>query len=168
MGKHEILRAYEKEFIIPHKFKIAERDTHRPWGAFYKLLDSHTQEFVKLHFHNYTVEELGKGGSLSPKFLMIEPGQRLSWQYHNRRAEIWKVLAGTLLAVTSETDQEGEWKSYEVGDELAFDALVRHRAAAPEGEQWTVVAEIWQHTDPNHPTDEEDIIRLADDYSRAA
>lgn len=166
MNKAEVLKGLEEQFITPHEFKIAEQDTTRPWGAFYKLEDSHAQEFIDLHFPGHTIEGLGMGGSLSPKFLMIEPGQRLSWQYHNRRAEIWRVLTGTLLAVTSETDVEGEWRSYEVGDELAFDALVRHRAGAPAGDRWTVVAEIWQHTDPNNPTDEDDIVRLADDYRR--
>jgi hypothetical protein len=30
-----------------------------------------------------------------------------------------------------------------------------------------LVAEIWQHTDPGNPSNEDDIVRLADDYSRA-
>jgi hypothetical protein len=29
-----------------------------------------------------------------------------------------------------------------------------------------MVAEIWQHTDPNHPSDEDDIVRLQDDFGR--
>ena len=29
-----------------------------------------------------------------------------------------------------------------------------------------VFAEIWQHTDSNHPSDENDIVRLDDDYGR--
>ena len=31
---------------------------------------------------------------------------------------------------------------------------------------WGIVAEIWVHTDPNSPSDESDIVRLQDDYSR--
>ncbi len=168
MSKQDILGQYKEQFISPHNFEITEQDTDRPWGAFFRLDDSCAQEFIDLYFPGRTVEELGKGGSLSPKYLMIEPGQRLSWQYHNRRAEIWKVLSGTLLAMTSETDEPSEWKTYNVGDELAFDALVRHRAASPEGDEWTIVAEIWQHTNTNNPTNEDDIVRLADDYSRAS
>jgi hypothetical protein len=58
------------------------------------------------------VNTLKIGGKLSSKIIIVKPGARLSWQYHNRRAE------------------------------------------------------IWQHTDVNHPSDEEDIIRVQDDFGR--
>lgn len=83
------------------------------------------------------------------------------------RAEIWRVISGTLIAAVSETDEEGEWKEYISGEELAYGALVRHRAGAPENGEWVVVAEIWQHTDHDYPTDESDIMRLADDFGRS-
>ncbi|NBV85915.1 MAG: phosphoheptose isomerase, partial [Verrucomicrobia bacterium] len=31
---------------------------------------------------------------------------------------------------------------------------------------WGIVAEIWLHTDPSAPSDENDIIRLDDDFGR--
>jgi mannose-6-phosphate isomerase len=31
---------------------------------------------------------------------------------------------------------------------------------------WAIIAEIWQHTDPNNPSNEEDIVRVQDDYGR--
>jgi hypothetical protein len=40
----------------------------------------------------------------------------------------------------------------------------RHRLIGTKG--WGVVAEIWMHTDANQPSDEDDIVRLQDDYSR--
>ena len=83
-----------------------------------------------------------------------------------RRAEIWRVLAGTLLAAISENDEEGEWQEYLSGTELSYGAEIRHRAGAPAGGEWVVVAEIWQHTDPDNPTNESDIVRLADDFGR--
>jgi len=33
-------------------------------------------------------------------------------------------------------------------------------------DDYSVVAEIWQHTDGNHPSDEDDIIRVQDDFGR--
>ena len=72
-----------------------------------------------------------------------------------------------MIAAVSETDQEGVWQEYAQGQELAYDALVRHRAGARENGEWVVVAEVWQHTDTAHPTDESDIVRLADDFGRA-
>ncbi len=47
-----------------------------------------------------------------------------------------------------------------------------HRVLAPGGrlviglETWGVVAEIWQHIDAASPSDELDIVRVADDYDR--
>jgi len=31
---------------------------------------------------------------------------------------------------------------------------------------WGVVAEVWQHEDPGNPSDENDIVRLDDDFDR--
>lgn len=167
MDKHEILQRVKQEYIAAKGYTLADVDELKPWGAYYRLADGHAEQFVNEYFPERTVEQLGKGGSLSPKFLIFEPGKKLSLQYHNRRAEIWRVISGTLIAAVSETDEEGEWKEYKAGEELAYGANIRHRAGAPEGGEWVVVAEIWQHTDPGNPTDEQDIIRLADDFGRA-
>jgi mannose-6-phosphate isomerase len=32
--------------------------------------------------------------------------------------------------------------------------------------EWGIIAEIWQHTDATDPSDEDDIVRLQDDYGR--
>jgi quercetin dioxygenase-like cupin family protein len=166
MNKIEVLKQVKCSLIFP-QYSLSDVDEHKPWGAYYRLSDECAPEFVEEYFPGRTVEELGRGGSLSPKFLIFEPGKKLSLQYHERRAEIWRVISGTLLAAVSDIDQEGEWKSYQAGTELSYGALARHRAGAPEGDEWTVVAEIWQHTDRSNPTNEDDIIRLADDFGRS-
>lgn len=167
MNKYDKLQQVKSELIVPKGYTLSDVDEHKPWGAYYRLADEHAAKFVEEYFPGRTVEELGRGGSLSPKFLVFEPGKKLSLQYHARRAEIWRVISGTLSAAISESDQEGEWQEYPAGTELAYGAQVRHRAGAPEGDEWVVVAEIWQHTDPDHPTDELDIVRLADEFGRA-
>ncbi|MDZ7744524.1 MAG: phosphoheptose isomerase [Candidatus Saccharibacteria bacterium] len=166
MSKEE-LKQVKTELIEAKGYRIADVDEEKPWGAYFRLADDCAEQFVEEYFPGRTVEELGQGGSLSPKFLVFEPGKKLSLQYHHRRAEIWRVISGTLTAAISDTDQEGEWKEYTAGEELSYGAGVRHRAGAPEGGEWVVVAEIWQHTDPDNPTDESDIVRLADDFGRA-
>ncbi len=167
MEKYEVLAKVKKDLISAKKYLLADVDELKPWGAYYRLADECAEDFVSEYFPGRTVEDLGKGGSLSPKFLIFEPGKKLSLQYHNRRAEIWHVIEGKLIAAVSDNDEEGEWKEYSPGDELSYDALARHRAGAPENGEWVVVAEIWQHTDLESPTDEEDIVRLADDFGRA-
>jgi mannose-6-phosphate isomerase len=168
MNKYEVLQAVKDTYIRPNGYLLADVDEHKPWGAYYRIADEHAPDFVSTYFPDHTVEELGRGGSLSPKFLIFEPGMKLSLQYHKRRAEIWKVVEGTLIAAISDTDEEGVWKEYVRGEEVAYGALIRHRAGAPEGAGWVVVAEVWQHTDAQQPTDESDIVRIADDFGRVS
>jgi hypothetical protein len=40
----------------------------------------------------------------------------------------------------------------------------RHRLVGLNS--WGMIAEIWQHTDINNPSDEEDIVRVQDDFGR--
>jgi mannose-6-phosphate isomerase len=40
----------------------------------------------------------------------------------------------------------------------------RHRLIGLDS--WRIVAEIWQHTDLENPSDEDDIVRLQDDFGR--
>ncbi len=167
MTKEEVLKQVKKELVMAKKYTLADVDELKPWGAYYRLADEHAEQFVAEYFPGRTVEELGQGGSLSPKFLIFEPGKKLSFQYHHRRAEIWRVISGRLTATITDKDEEGEYTTYTAGDELSYGAEMRHRAGAPEDGEWCVVAEIWQHTDQENPTDESDIVRLVDDFGRA-
>jgi mannose-6-phosphate isomerase-like protein (cupin superfamily) len=95
---------------------------------------------------------------------MVESNKRLSWQYHHRRSEIWKLAAGTAGVVTSNTDQQGVLKRLHVGEIIRLEKGTRHRLVGLDG--WGMIAEIWQHTDPTNPSDEEDIVRVQDDFGR--
>ena len=55
-------------------------------------------------------------------------------------------------------------KVYNVGDQLILKQGERHRLIGLN--KTSVVAEIWQHTDATHPSDEDDIIRVQDDFGR--
>jgi len=97
--------------------------------------------------------------------LLVAPGEKLSWQYHHRRAENWRVVAGTVGIKVSDTDIEPEgFGKYKAGESISFDRGTRHRLIGLDG--WGLVAEIWKHTDLNEPSNEEDIVRLKDDYAR--
>jgi mannose-6-phosphate isomerase len=85
----------------------------------------------------------------------------LSWQYHNRRAEIWQVYKGNAGVIRSDSDEENEMKVYNEGNQIILKQGERYHLIGLE--DFCVVAEIWQHTDVNHPLDEEDIIRVQDD-----
>ena len=109
-------------------------------------------------------EKLKLTEKLSPKILMVAPGKRLSWQYHHRRAEIWRCIDGNVTVATSDTDEETEKHILKPGDKIKLKQGKRHRLIGLE--EWGVVAEIWQHTDADNPSDEDDIVRLQDDFGR--
>ena len=81
------------------------------------------QKFSNKFFEDLDVNTLKIGGKLSCKILIVKLAARLSWQYHNRRAEIWQI--------------------YEVS-----------------------VGIVKSDTDINHPSDEDDILRMQDDFGR--
>jgi hypothetical protein len=51
-----------------------------------------------------------------------------------------------------------------VGDAITLQQGERHRLIGLD--DYAVIAEIWQHTDANHPSDEDDIVRVQDDFGR--
>jgi mannose-6-phosphate isomerase len=145
-------------------FTIASQDYSRPWGGFFVIDETQAQAFANTYFHGLSVEELRISGKLSPKILLVAPEKRLSWQYHYRRAEIWQVVQGPVGVATSDTDEQAEVKSYSVGERITLKQGERHRLVGLDN--WGVLAEIWQHTDAQQPSDEEDIVRVQDDFRR--
>ncbi|ALW87079.1 phosphoheptose isomerase [Hymenobacter sedentarius] len=145
-------------------FIIAKEDPTRPWGGFFVIDEEQAQLFADMYFNGLLIDQLRISGKLSPKVLLVAPLQRLSWQYHHRRAEIWQVVQGPVGVATSLTDEQGEVKSYQVGERIILQQGERHRLVGLK--EWGILAEIWQHTDANNPSDEDDIVRVQDDFGR--
>lgn len=148
-------------------YTIVEKNISKPWGAYIRIDSFQADEFVSDFFPGLTPEEarLGiEGAELSPKFLIVKPDERLSWQYHDRRAERWCFLTNGGYR-KSVTDEQGDRVEAQPGEVVQFERGERHRLEGrPDG--IVVVAEIWQHSQPDAPSDEDDIVRLADDYQR--
>lgn len=147
-----------------NNFIIDEQDLDRPWGGFYKIDESQAERFVQSYFPHLDVESLKITGRISPKILIVAPFKRLSWQYHLRRAEIWRVLQGNVGVIASDTDVQGAVRIMQVGDIIQLKERERHRLVGLD--DWGVLAEIWQHTHKDAPSNEDDIIRLDDDFGR--
>ncbi|MBU6122849.1 cupin domain-containing protein [Hymenobacter siberiensis] len=145
-------------------FTIAKEDPTRPWGGFFVIDEAQAQEFANTYFDGLLVDSLRISGRLSPKILVVAPHQRLSWQYHHRRAEIWQVVQGPVGVAVSDSDEQGEVKNLQVGERIILRQGERHRLVGLK--DWGVLAEIWQHTDANNPSDEYDIVRVQDDFGR--
>lgn len=147
-------------------YQVEEVNTDKPWGAYVRLANADAEHFIDEFFPGLTLAEaqLGiEGAELSPKILIVAPSQRLSWQLHHRRAERWTFLTRGGY-YKSETDDQGELIAAQPGEVVQFQQGERHRLVSVDG--YTVVAEIWQHVDPANPSNEDDIIRLEDDYVR--
>lgn len=155
----EQVEAYLSSFV-----RIRYKDESRPWGGFFVVEEDDAEKFIATFFSHLSAKELSISGKLSPKILLVEPGRKLSWQYHHRRAEIWKLISGTAAVVKSDDDHEKEDVLLTKGDIVELKQGERHRLIGLD--QWGIVAEIWQHTDAENPSDEQDIIRLQDDFGR--
>lgn len=149
------------------KYKIAEVVNDKPWGGYIRLEDGDAEEFIDEFFDGITYRQANLGNhevKLSPKILIVSPGQRLSWQKHDRRSEIWHYLTDG-AHYESDTDEMGEIRHMKAGQEARFPQGTRHRLVSPGG-NYVIVAEIWRHEDPENPSDEDDIVRIQDDYAR--
>jgi mannose-6-phosphate isomerase len=153
-----------KKKLEENQFRIDSYDINRPWGGFFVIDENQAQQFADTYFEGLDVSKLKISGKLSPKILIVAPHQRLSWQYHHRRAEIWKVIEGVAAVVRSPNDTEGKLEVLVKGDLITLEQGERHRLVGLE--EWAVIAEIWQHTDVNFPSDENDIVRVQDDFGR--
>ncbi len=153
-----------KNELEANQFKIVSMDQNRPWGGFFVIDEIQAQQFADTYFEGLDVSSLKISGKLSPKILVVAPDKRLSWQYHHRRAEIWRVIQGEVGVKRSPNDTEGDLIVLKKGDTITLQQGERHRLIGLQ--DYAVIAEIWQHTDANHPSDEDDIVRVQDDFGR--
>jgi len=162
--KQEIFKTVQ-HYLDAQNLTVVAKDFDRPWGGFFVIDEAQAAQFAKHFFPGIEINDLKISGKLSPKILMVQPNKRLSWQYHHRRAEIWKLVAGEAGVVTSDTDVEGSLRKLKSGEVIRLDCGQRHRLVGLEG--WGMISEIWQHTDIHKPSDEDDIVRVQDDFGRS-
>ena len=158
------MNKYYKEIIEEIEclgFNIINFDFNRPWGVVLLINESQSQDFINTFISKENLEIKGR---LSPKILIVNPNSRLSWQFHNRRKEIWRVYKNSVGIIRSMDNNQNEMEILKEGDIIKFQTEERHRLVGLS--DIGVVAEIWIHTDFNNPSDEQDIVRLQDDYSR--
>jgi mannose-6-phosphate isomerase len=108
----------------------------RPWGGWEILADE----------ADYKV-----------KRITVEPGQRLSYQKHAQRRELWTIAAGNAIATL-----DGREITLKPGDTLEIPVGAAHRIGNP-GEKPLAFIEVQLGS----YFGEDDIERLEDDYGRA-
>lgn len=161
--KKEIFAAVQS-YLTDQGLTVVAKDFDRPWGGFFVIDEAQARKFSHIFFPTHEIALSQMTGKLSPKILMVQPGKRLSWQYHFRRAEIWKLVAGHAGVAVSNTDEQGDVDTLKEDQIIQLKQGQRHRLVGLD--RWGMISEIWQHTDPQNPSDEDDIVRLQDDFGR--
>ena len=123
------------ESEITNYYKIAEFD-RRPWGE-WVVLDS--------------------GEAFVVKKITINPGCRLSLQYHNFREETWTIVSGHGLASVGQSHL-----NVHDGDIVEIPLNTVHRMTNKSETTPLVMIEVQKGT----ALDENDVVRIEDDYGR--
>lgn len=116
---------------------------NRPWGTFEVLLET---EYTKV------------------KEIVVLPKQRLSLQYHNHRSEVWTIVRGDgVVSLPGPFDRSPSEIPVHVGKVIQIAQGDFHRITAGTNGVTFIEAQL----SPSGIFDEEDIIRLEDDYNRS-
>jgi len=107
----------------------------RPWGEFENLLDT---EYCKV------------------KRITVKPHQRLSYQYHLKRSEVWTVVSGTGFI----TIDDKSWNLIQ-GQTVQIPVGARHRIQNKTEDNL-----IFIEVQYGSYFGEDDIVRIEDDYNR--
>ena len=115
---------------------ISIESEQRPWGRFFVLHDEPTYKLKRIE---------------------VDPGGRLSYQDHYKRAEAWTIVEGTGTITL-----DGVVKDYITEETILIPQGVKHRIEN-KGTQKVVFIEVQTGT----YFGEDDIVRIEDDYNRA-
>ena len=105
-----------------------------------------------------TFSVIDEGENFKVKRIEVLPGKRLSYQKHAQRAEHWVVVQGTAKVTLDDRDiivTAGQAVDIAIGS--------AHRVENP-GEELLIFIEVQR----GHYLGEDDIVRLQDDFGRAA
>ena len=114
---------------------ISIEKEERPWGRFFVI---HNEQNYKL------------------KRIEVDPGGRLSYQYHNKRSEAWTIIEGTGTITLN-----GQIKDHHSGETIVIPQGVKHRIENKESKK-VVFIEV----QTGDYFGEDDIVRIEDDYNR--
>jgi mannose-6-phosphate isomerase len=115
-----------KEFLYMEK---------RPWGAFFVLSDEKDFKIKKIE---------------------VNPSKRLSYQFHNKRSELWYILKG--VGIVTINDKETEVKK---GSIVKIKKLEKHRIENNGSKTLTFI-----EVQTGSYFGEDDIVRIQDDFDR--
>lgn len=107
----------------------------RPWGKFFVIQNEKKYKLKRIE---------------------VNPGERLSYQFHNKRSEAWSVVEGSGLVTLNDKEFIVKY-----GDTITIDKLTKHRIHN-NTDSLLVFIEVQMGT----YFGEDDIVRIQDDYKR--
>ena len=114
---------------------ISIESQERPWGRYFVLHDESTYKLKRIE---------------------VDPGERLSYQYHHKRSEAWTIVEGM-----GRITLDGDVKDYKKGETILIPQGVKHRIEN-KGDKKLVFIEV----QTGSYFGEDDIIRYDDKYGR--
>ena len=143
--------------------EVRVQDFKRPWGGFLQFTEGSLEAFFGAYWQG--IDTGSDAGRRDPKVLIVAPAQRLSLQLHHRRSELWRVLDGPVLVVHG-PDRDNLVSDVMMPGEVIHIPCGHLHRLGTSLTTWGRVAEIWEHVDANNLSDENDIVRVQDDYAR--
>ena len=107
----------------------------RPWGRYFVIQDEINYKLKKIE---------------------VEPGQRLSYQYHFKRSEAWTIIEGEAIVTL-----DGIENKYTKGETVLIPQGMKHRV---ENKSDNLL--IFIEVQTGSYFGEDDIVRIEDDYKR--
>ena len=120
-----------------------------------ELMESVLHPTVERPWGRYTVMDVGPNYQV--KQVEVDPGQRLSLQYHNHRAEHWVVVQGVARVTIGK-----ETRDVATNESVYVPLKTAHRLENPGTEPLRIV-----EVQTGSYLGEDDIVRLADDFWRS-
>lgn len=100
---------------------------------------------------------LDDANNFKVKKIVIKPGQRLSYQKHEKRSEFWYVVQGEAVVTLEDVEHK-----LSRGEFINVPTAAKHRMANASQEQDLIFIEVQTGT----YFGEDDITRFSDDYGR--
>lgn len=110
-------------------------EEERPWGSFFVIANEPLYKIKRIE---------------------VDKGKRLSYQYHNKRSEVWTIIQGEGIITLNDKP-----KKYIKGDTILVPQGVKHRIENT-GSEKTIFIEV----QTGSYFGEDDIVRIQDDYNR--
>ena len=92
------------------------------------------------------------------KRIEVDPGGRLSYQYHKKRSETWTIVEGEALVILDDKSF-----NYKAGDSILISQGIKHRVESKTNKK-LIFIEVQTGT----YFGEDDIVRIDDDYNRVS